>query len=112
MARKRAEKKKNMENELVDLQSLQILMDQDQKQAFKEEIQTRSLQTYEGYQKRIKFLQVKLGIEVDDSKENEKDKYALLEQADEFLTPDQLKQKRVLKMHRTAQVLRDQRKVQ
>ena len=49
----------------------------------------RNLQTYEGYQKRIKFLMVKLGLEVEEVKEEEdKDKYALLEIADEFLKPD------------------------
>ena len=91
MARKRAEKKKNMENELADLQSLQSLREANQNSMFKEEILTRGFQTFEGYQKRIKFLQVKLGIQVEEIKEEEKDKFALLEIADEFLKPDQLK---------------------
>ena len=110
MARKRAEKKKNMENELADLQSLQSLREANQNSMFKEEILTRGFQTFEGYQKRIKFLQVKLGIQVEEIKEEEKDKFALLDIADEFLKPDQLKQKRILKMHKTAQKMRDQRK--
>ena len=41
MARKRAEKKKNMENELADLQSLQSLREANQNSMFKEEILTR-----------------------------------------------------------------------
>ena len=43
MDRKRAEKKKGMEHELVDLQSLQSLKDSGQNQAFKEELESRSL---------------------------------------------------------------------
>jgi hypothetical protein len=40
------------------------------------------------------------------------DKYALLDIADEFLKPEQLKQKRILKMHKTASVMREKRKKQ
>ena len=43
MARKRAEKKKTMENEYADLQSLQSLKDNGQNQAFKEELESRGL---------------------------------------------------------------------
>ena len=49
---------------------------------------------------------MKLGIQVEEVPE-EKDKYALLETADEFLNAEQLKQKRILKMHKTAQKLRE-----
>jgi actin-related protein 5 len=35
----------------------------------------------------------------------------LLDIADEFLKPEQLKQKRILKMHKTASVLREKRKL-
>ena len=40
----------------------------------------------ESYQKRIKFLSVKLGVET--HAEEGADKYALLDIADEFLKPD------------------------
>lgn len=115
MARKRAEKKKAMEIELADLQSLQTLRETGQSQAFKEEIQTRNLASIESYQKRIKFLSVKLGVTVkeDEADQTEsKDKYALLDIADEFLKPEQLKQKRILKMHKTASIMREKRKKQ
>jgi len=113
MARKRAEKKKAMEIELADLQSLQSLRDTNQTLQFKEEIQSRNLANLESYQKRIKFLSMKLGIATTqpDDKTSD-DKYALLDIADEFLKPEQLKQKRILKMHKTASVMREKRKKQ
>jgi hypothetical protein len=49
MARKRLEKKKNMENELADLISLQSLREQNQNLAFKEELTTRGFQSVESY---------------------------------------------------------------
>ena len=44
----------------------------------------------EAYVKKIKFLSVKLGL-VTEEKEDDGDKYALLEIADELLKPEQLK---------------------
>lgn len=90
MARKRAEKKKLLENELADLSSLESL--KTEKEAFKEELATRGFKTVEAYTKRIKFLNVKLGIEQPEEEEEiDKNRYSLLEIADEFLKPDQLK---------------------
>ena len=112
MARKRAEKKKTMEIELADLQSLQSLIDNNDSQQFKEEIQARHFASLESYQKRIKFLSVKLGIATEADEKTPTDKFALLDIADEFLKPDQLKQKRILKMHKTASLMREKRKKQ
>ena len=64
MQRKREEKKRKMEEELVDLQSLESLREQNDMQGFKEELQHRSLSNYEEYKKRVKLLQVKLGLKV------------------------------------------------
>ena len=64
MQRKREEKKRKMEAELVDLQSLESLREQNDMQGFKEELQHRSLSNYEEYKKRVKLLQVKLGLKV------------------------------------------------
>jgi hypothetical protein len=75
-------------------------------QQFKEEIQSRNLANHESYQKRIKFLSMKLGVVTNETS----DKYALLDVADEFLKPEQLKQKRILKMHKTASAMREKRK--
>jgi hypothetical protein len=64
MQTKREEKKRKMEEELVDLQSLESLMGQNDMQGFKEELQHRSLSNYWKYKKRVKLLQVKLGLKV------------------------------------------------
>ena len=55
---------------------------------------------------------MKLGIETSAADDKNADKYALLDVADEFLKPEQLKQKRILKMHKTASLLREKRKKQ
>lgn len=80
-------------------------------QGFKEEIEHRSLHSYEEYKKRVKMLQVKLGIKQPDEGKSE-DKFNLLDQPDEFLTPDQLKMKRIQKMQKTAAQMREERKIQ
>ena len=102
MARKRAEKKKNMENEYADLQSLQSLRDAGEIKSFKDEIESRGLQNYDAYVKRVKFLALKLGLQVEDKAQTEERKYDLLDIADEFLKPEEVKQKRIQKMHKTA----------
>ena len=91
MARKRAEKKKTMENEYADLQSLQSLKDNGQNQAFKEELESRGLANQDAYAKKVKFLAVKLGLQVEETKEEQADKYHLLDIADEFLKPEEVK---------------------
>ena len=81
-----------METELADLQSLSSL----QPNELKEELEQRQIEPKE-YEKRIRILQVKLGIA-----EEIQPKFDLINQNDEFLTPEQLKQKRIQKMHKTA----------
>lgn len=112
MARKRAEKKKAMENEYADLSSLQSIKDSGGGgiQAFKEELESRGLANNDAYIKRVKFLAVKLGLQVEESKDEPADKYHLLDIADEFLKPEEIKQKRIQKMHKTAQEMREKRK--
>ena len=61
-AAKREQKKKAFETELADLESLRSINDN---KLFKEEILARNLANHENYLKRIKFLQVKLGIYVE-----------------------------------------------
>lgn len=102
MARKRAEKKKNMENEYADLQSLQSLRDSGDNKSFRDELDNRNLQNYDDYVKRVKFLALKLGIQTEEESKKPENKYHLLEIADEFLKPEEVKQKRIQKMHKTA----------
>ena len=90
MARKRAEKKKTMENEYADLQSLQSLRDNGDNKSFKDELDNRNIQSYDAYIKRVKFLALKLGIQTDDNKKEE-NKYHLVDIADEFLKPEEVK---------------------
>jgi hypothetical protein len=45
-----------MEEELVDLQSLESLRDQNDMTGFKEELKNRSLSNYDEYKKRVKQL--------------------------------------------------------
>ena len=90
--KKKADKRKQMENELADLLSLSSLQPREQK----EELEQRQIEP-EMYEKRIKILQVKLGYQ-----QETQPKFDLIDQADEFLTPEQLKQKRIQKMHKTA----------
>ncbi len=111
MQRKREEKKRKMEEELADLQSLESLREQNDMQGFKEELQQRDLSNYEEYKKRVKTLQVKLNIKTNEAKTDE-EKFNLLETPDEFLSPEQLKQKRIQKMQKTAAVMREERKIQ
>ena len=51
-----------MEEELADLKSLESLRENKDIQGFKEELQQRGLSSYDEYQKKIKYLQVKLNI--------------------------------------------------
>ncbi len=78
---------------------------------FKEELQHRSLSNYEEYKKRVKQLQINLGLKMPEVK-NEEDKFNLLEIADEFLSPEELKKKRIQKMQKTAAQMREERKMQ
>jgi hypothetical protein len=87
MQRKREEKKRKMEEELADLQSLESLREQNDMQGFKEELQQRDLSNYEEYKKRVKTLQVKLNIKTNEAKTDE-EKFNLLETPDEFLSPE------------------------
>lgn len=91
-----------METELADLNSLSSL----QPKELKEELEQRQLDQ-STYEKRIKVLQVKLGIALETAP-----KFDLLDQADEFLNPEQLKQKRIQKMHKTAQEIRTKKKAE
>ena len=92
MARKRAEKKKNMENEYADLQSLSSLREAGDNKSFRDELEHRGLANYDAYLKRVKFLALKLGLEVEEQDERaEENKYHLLEIADEFLKPEEIK---------------------
>lgn len=97
MQRKRDEKRRKMEEELTDLLSLESLKDQNDMQGFKEELSHRSISSVNEYNKKVKYLQVKLNIKQTEGKTDE-EKYSLIDVADEFLTPEQLKQKRIQKM--------------
>lgn len=82
-------------------------------QGFKEEIQHRGINTYEEYKKKVKYLQMKLHIKVPETTtKTDEEKFNLLDIADEFLTPEQLKQKRIQKMQKTAAVMREEKKQQ
>lgn len=49
---------------------------------------------------------------MEESKEDAVDKYHLLDIADEFLKPEEVKQKRIQKMHKTAHTMREKRKAE
>ena len=72
-------------------------------QGFKEELQHRSIGNYEEYKKKVKMLQVKLGLKAPEPQKTDEEKFNLLDTPDEFLSPEQLKQKRIQKMQKTAQ---------
>ncbi|CDW79283.1 actin-related protein 5 [Stylonychia lemnae] len=111
MQRKRDEKKRKMEEELADLQSLESLREQNDLQGFKEEIQQRGISSVDEYKKKVKYLQVKLNIKQSEGKTDE-EKYNLIDIQDEFLNPDQLRQKRIQKMQKTATLMREEKKAQ
>jgi len=77
-----------MEVELADLQSLESLREQNDMQGFKEELQHRSLSNYEEYKKRVKMLQVKLGLKLPEPIKTDEEKFNLLDTPDEFLSPE------------------------
>jgi hypothetical protein len=102
-----------MEEELVDLQSLESLREQNDLQGFKEEIQHRGLTSFDDYKKKIRFLQMKLGLKVATTEaKTEEERFNLLDIADEFLSPEELKRKRIQKMQKTATAMREERKFQ
>jgi len=98
MQRKREEKKRKMEDELADLQSLESLREQNDMQNFKEEIQHRGCNNFEDYKKKVRLLQIKLNIKTAEVAKPDEEKYNLIEIADEFLSPEELKRKRIQKM--------------
>lgn len=88
-------------------------------QGFREEISNRGIRSADELSKKIQFLKAKLKVK-DKTKEGEgpeltssqimDQKFNLLERADQFLTPEQIKQKRIQKMQKTAAVLREEKK--
>lgn len=113
MQKKREEKTNAMQAELSDLQHLeQAKQDGTLDLAnFKEELSHRNINSIEEFQKKINSLMVKLNIKQDQPDEDLKEqKYNLLSIADAFLTPEQLKQKRVQKMQKTAALIREEKR--
>ena len=55
-------------------------------------------------------MQIKLGLKVAEPVKTDEEKFNLLDTPDEFLSPEQLKQKRIQKMQKTAQSMREERK--
>ena len=78
MQKKREEKKKKMEEELADLESLAALREHNELLGFKEEIKQRGFGSQEEYNKRVKFLQIKLNIKNEEQKTDE-EKYNLID---------------------------------
>ena len=78
---------------------------------FREELTHRGFKNTEEFQKKVLMLKVKLGMgpELDSSPEK---KFHLLDIDDRELTPEQLKQKRIQKMQKSAAVLREQKRLQ
>lgn len=68
------------------------------------------MKNYDEFKKKVRLLQIKLGIKSAEEKKPDEEKYNLLEIADEFLSPDELKRKRIQKMQKTAAQLREERK--
>lgn len=80
-------------------------------QGFKEELQHRGLSSFEDYKKKIRFLQMKLGLKTAAAEtKTDEEKFNLLDIADEFLSPEELKPKRIQKMQKTATQMREERK--
>ena len=120
MDKKREEKKKNQEKELADLQHIEQCKQEGiyDVAAFKEEISHRGFSTIEDFNKRLNTLQIKLNVKTEtedempptSSSQALDQKYHLVNIADAFLTPDQLKQKRIQKMQKTAHLMREEKK--
>lgn len=63
-------------------------------EGFKDELQHRSIGSYDDYKKRVRQIQVNLGLKQPEVKPDE-ERFNLLEIADEFLSPEELKKKRI-----------------
>lgn len=120
MAKQREEKLKKMQEEFSDLKSIEQSkqggrLDQN---SFKEELQHRGFSNNDEFQKRLTMLMVKLNIKQELEQQDDHltssqamdQKYNLLSIADAFLTQEQMKQKRIQKMKKTAAMLRDEKK--
>lgn len=119
MQKKREDKAKLLHQELSELQqveqgkldgSLDLI-------SYKEELSHRGFGSTDDFQKRISSLMLKLNInEVEEPdpqmthSQAMDNKYHLLSIADAFLTPDQIKQKRIQKMQKTAALIREEKK--
>ena len=98
MAKRREEKKKELEDELIDLENIVLERKGDD---LKEVLASKGYKNVDEANKRISVLQVKLNKNTNPLESNE-DKYNLLNIPDEELLPDQIKQKRIQKMQKTA----------
>jgi len=93
-----------MQEELADLQIV-AKAKQLKNDGYREELVNRGFKSVEEFEKRLAQLQLKLGLREDAAAANpdkDKEKYNLLDTDDQFLTPDQVKQKRIQKMQKTA----------
>jgi hypothetical protein len=71
------------------------------------------LTSFDDYKKKIRFLQMKLGLKMATTEaKTEEERFNLLDIADEFLSPEELKRKRIQKMQKTATAMREERKFQ
>ena len=95
MKKKKEEKIQKMKEELADLESLDSFLQVKDMLGFKEELEHRGMETNEDYDKRVKFLKVKLGLMEPEEEKKDEDKFNLLDTADDLLSADQLKQKRI-----------------
>lgn len=103
LMKKRQDKTKQMQEELADLLTVAKAR-QLKSEGYKEELDNRGFKSVDEFDKRLAQLQLKLGLKEDDTANpnKEKDKYKLHDIDDQFLTPEQVKQKRIQKMQKTA----------
>jgi len=105
MEKKREEKNKVLQEELNELELLEGL----DAASLKEEVLHRNFKSVDEFNKRIATLRIKLTNKRENHESSEtidESKYPLLQIEDYKLTQEQIKQKRIQKMQRTAAVMR------
>lgn len=75
----------------------------------KEELKKREIQDIKECEELIETYEIKLNLR-EKTVIAEEDKYDLIDVDDQLLTPDQIKKKRLQKMHKTSSINREERK--
>lgn len=95
---------------MVDLKSvISQYQDQGFEKTLKKQLEDRGIKDLEELEETIENLEIKLGLRVKREK-TDAEKYGLIEIPDDLLTPEQVKTKRIQKMHKTSSEMREVRR--